>query len=151
MSEESRTEFLKKSLETRRRLRVGIHNPEIQSQLGKRGGAKQTQAKREGMESKLSTEFKQARNAGMVWTHKSGAKCIMEPHSILLPQDMYTLLNELVPFSEKTPKREIPGGLVKVIKQIRKTYHDWSETIFQEQKCGNPQPSPTAMLGRFRD
>lgn len=132
ISETERKEYLERSLETRRKLKVGIHNPTVQSDLGKRGGAKQTQAKREGHESKLSPEFVTARNAGMIWTHKSGVKCLMEPHSILLPQDMYSLLNAASPFPEDANEKSIPGGLLKVIKQIRKTHHGWSVTIYQE-------------------
>ena len=132
ISETDRKEYLARSLETRRKQKVGIHNPTVQSDLGKRGGAKQTQAKREAMESKLSPEFVAARNAGMIWFHKSGVKCIMEPHSILLPQDMYSLLNAAYSFPEDANKKSIPGGLLKVIKQIRKTHYGWSVTIYQQ-------------------
>ena len=103
----------------------------MQSRSGKKGGTKQTEKKREAMESKLSEEFLKARKTGMVWPHKNGARCIIESNDKLLPQDLALRLEKVFPFPEGINRRDLAGSLVKVIKQQRNTNYGWSVTINQ--------------------
>ena len=114
-----------KSLETRRRLQVGIHDPAVQSASGKKGGRRWTQSKRDALETRLSPVFRAARATGMTWIHKSGASCDIQPDGVQIPMDMVELLHSEHSYPEGTNMRAVPGALLKVIRGERQQNHGW--------------------------
>ena len=123
VSQRDRENYLQRSLETRRREQLGIHNPAVQSKSGKKGGNTWTEKKRDALEDRLSEEFKTARTAGMKWTHKNGITCNMKPNQVHFPMDLVELLHAAVPYSDGTNLKSVPGALQKVLRKKRQSNH----------------------------
>lgn len=130
---QERRDAKRRGLETQKLEKKGFYDPAMQSLRGKKGGAKQTQAKFDGYTRKVSPAVKQALEKGMIWYHTSKAgdidqELFFSPGTHARPQELYWALFEVEAssFSSSTIIGNHTGGLTKVILGKRKSYQGWS-------------------------
>lgn len=120
------------SHEYQRTNQIGRWNSEQQSRLGRIGGSRQTQAKREKFREKLSVPVKNFLDRGSTWYHKSTMKHItFAPNELFLVTDLLEKLIEATEdetykqMMQNTRKSNATSVLAKVIKGERPSCYNW--------------------------
>lgn len=127
---EQQTIARQKGRETQRIKKIGLFDSTMQSVRGKKGGARQTEAKRERYKEKLSEPVKNALEGAMIWKYASKdgieTELFFAPGSYELVKDLYFALDKAVPYSFSSAKiTSHTSGLAKIIKGERLSYQGW--------------------------
>lgn len=122
----------KLSHKVQKQLQIGRWNSKSQRSLGKKGGSKQTEAKKEMYKQKLSDPVKALLSKKSIWKHKTNiTETVFETNQFCL---VVELLENLIHATEDIKSREqmqntnktnATGLLARVIKKQRKSCYGW--------------------------